>query len=368
VKSIRRQLLGWLSIGLLLAVVAAAAATYVRAKEEANEIFDYQLQQMASSLTGVPFVASAPPGSRAGAGGDTVVVQVWDRSGVQVYLSQPHGKLPQHARLGFNTVSADGDDWRVFSALTGDQVVQVAQPMRVRAELAASMALRTILPLLAVVPFLALLVWFTIARGLRPLDRVAGAVGRRSPTQLAPLDEHGLPQEVQPLVQALNGLLARLDRALDSQRAFIADAAHELRTPLAAVHLQAQLAERATTDADRDGALAELRAGLERATHLVEQLLTLAREEPGMATRPQAPVNLQSLATSVVRDLVPSRPRATSISGSPSPRPALRQSSSTATAPACARSSPTSSTMRCATRPGAAASTSRWTAPTAGPC
>jgi two-component system OmpR family sensor kinase len=280
----------------------AAVATYLRAKDEANDLFDYQLQQMASSLTGIPLLRGAPPGGAALAGPGDLVVQVWDREGVQVYLSQPQGSLPRRARLGFTTIAGDDGDWRVFSALARDQVVQVAQPMRVRAELAASMALRTIVPLLAVVPFLALLVWYAIGRGLRPLDRVADAVGRRTPLQL---DLHRLPREVVPLVDALNGLLGRLHHALDAQRAFIADAAHELRTPLTAVHLQAQLVERAATDAERRTALADLKTGLHRATHLVEQLLTLAREEPGMAHRSSAPVNLATLATSVIRDLLP---------------------------------------------------------------
>ena len=110
--------------------------------------------------------------------------------------------------------------------------MQVAQPMRARRELAASMALRTIVPLLAVLPALGLLIWFIIARGLEPLERVAAAVGRRSPTQLEPLAERGLPGEVQPLVRALNGLLERLGDALAVQRTFIADAAPQLRTPL----------------------------------------------------------------------------------------------------------------------------------------
>ena len=123
--------------------------------------------------------------------------------------------------------------------------------------------------------------------------------------RLRPLNEAGLPTEVAPLVHALNGLLDRLDRALDAQRAFIADAAHELRTPLTAVHLQAQLAERATTDAERSAALAELRAGLERATRLVEQLLTLAREEPGVSERPFAPVNVTEVAREVLAEYAP---------------------------------------------------------------
>jgi two-component system OmpR family sensor kinase len=303
--SIRRELLTWLTGGLVVVVIVAAIATYVRAKDEANELFDYQLQQMAASLTGMPLLPGAPPGSAGLAGADTLVVQVWDREGVQVYLSQPQQKLPQRAKLGFATVAGDDGDWRVFSTLARDQVIQVAQPMRARAELAASMALRTIIPLLAALPFLALLVWYTIGRGMRPLDRVTDAVGRRTPLQLDPLDDHRLPREVVPLVEALNGLLGRLRHALDAQRAFIADAAHELRTPLTAVHLQAQLVERAATEAERRAALADLKAGLHRATHLVEQLLTLAREEPGLNHRPRAPVNLATLAASVVRDLVP---------------------------------------------------------------
>jgi len=297
--SIRRELVAWLSVGLLAAIVVAAIATYLRAREEANDIFDYQLKQMASSLTGVP-IAGTLPGSAASA--DALVVQVWDRNGVEVYLSQPRQPLPRDANLGFSTVRADGVDWRVFSIPARGQIVQVAQPLRARRELAASMAFRTIVPLLAVVPFLGIFVWFGITRGLRPLDRVAVAVGERSPAALLPLPESGLPVEVAPLVNALNGLLERLDRALGAQRAFIADAAHELRTPLTALHLQVQIAERAADDSERASALVELRSGLERATHLVEQLLTLAREEPGVNERPFAPVNLTELARHVVAE------------------------------------------------------------------
>jgi two-component system OmpR family sensor kinase len=186
--------------------------------------------------------------------------------------------------------------------LAGERVLQVAQPMSVRRELAASMALRTIVPLLGVVPLVALLVWFGIARGLRPLREVANAVAARSPRTLDPVAEAGLPAEIRPLVRALNGLLGRLDRAQGAQRAFIADAAHELRTPLTAVDLQVQLAERAASESERKSALAALKLGLARATHLVEQLLALAREEPGVTDRPMAPTNLGELARSVVAE------------------------------------------------------------------
>jgi len=299
-RSIRRELVAWLALGLLAAVALGAVATYLRAREEANALFDYQLSQLASSITGMPLAAGAGPGSLPG--NDALIVEIWSRNGVEIYQSQPQRRLPQTAERGFRTVTNESGEWRVLTTLAGDQVVQVAQPMAARRELAASMALRTVLPLIAIVPFLAVLLWFGIARGLRPLDRLARAVGQRSPRTLESLPEAGLPREVQPLVQALNGLLARLAAAQGAQRAFIADAAHELRTPLTAVHLQAQLAERATTDTERRGALAELRSGLDRASHLVGQLLTLAREEPGVIDRPLAQVDLAALAREVVAD------------------------------------------------------------------
>jgi len=306
-RSIRKQLLVWLLAGLLLGVAVAAVGTYLRARQEANALFDHQLQEMVASLTDAPFAAAPTGASGNGAADDALVVQIWDRNGMQLYLSQPQRVLPQHAQLGFTNLRTESGEWRVFSALTGSQVVQVAQPMRARRELAASMALRTIVPLLAVLPALGLLIWFIIARGLEPLERVAAAVGRRSPTQLEPLAERGLPGEVQPLVRALNGLLERLGEALAVQRTFIADAAHELRTPLTAVHLQAQLAERAATEAERRKALADLKSGLERATRLSEQLLTLARTEPGVDAPawPEALVDLTALAREVIAELAP---------------------------------------------------------------
>jgi two-component system OmpR family sensor kinase len=303
--SIRRQLLIWLLGGLLAGVAVAAVGTYWRARDEANALFDHELQEMVASLIDAPF-AAAPAGPGSAAGADALVVQIWDRNGVQLYLSQPQRELPQHAQLGFTNLHTEAGDWRVFSALAGGQVVQVAQPMRARRELAASMALRTIVPLLAILPVLGLLIWFIIARGLQPLERVAAAVSRRSPTQLEPLAEHDLPREVQPLVQALNGLLLRLGQTLAAQRTFIADAAHELRTPLTAVHLQAQLAERAATDTERRKALADLKSGLERATRLSEQLLTLARAEPGVDGGEIAqPIDLAGLAREVIEELAP---------------------------------------------------------------
>jgi two-component system OmpR family sensor kinase len=144
------------------------------------------------------------------------------------------------------------------------------------------------------VPLLGVLIWYLVGRGLQPLDRLAREVGRRRPDSLDTLAVDSVPDEARPLVAALNRLLARLEQALAVQRAFVADAAHELRTPLAALQVQLQLAERAGDDEGRRTALAALRRGLERASRLVAQLLTLARQEPGAA--PAAPASRVALA------------------------------------------------------------------------
>ncbi len=304
-SSIRRQLLLWLLSGLALAVVAAGARMYTQTLAEANELFDYHLSQMAASLPNDSFGPLRPSNPNELEADDGLVVQIWDRNGVQLYFSRPASKLPQRAELGFSTVDTPHGRWRVYSSLEQNNVVQVAQPMSVRQNLAAGMALRALVPLLALLPVLGILIWITIGRGLQPLDRIAKALVRRTPDSLDALPEAGLPREIQPLTHALNDLLGRLARALESQKAFVADAAHELRTPLTAVQLQIQIAERANTAEERAAAFAQLKKGQARAAHLVQQLLTLARQEPGVAPQLHAPVDLAQLARQVVSEYTP---------------------------------------------------------------
>jgi two-component system OmpR family sensor kinase len=203
----------------------------------------------------------------------------------------------------------------VYGAIVGDNVVQLAQPLSVRNRLAANVALRTLWPLIVLLPFLGAAVWMIVGRGLAPLGRVTRAVEARRPEALDPLPDAGLPLEVQPLVRALNGLLARLSAALDTQKAFVADAAHELRTPLAAVQIQAQLVARAKDDAARREAVADLQDGVTRATRLTEQLLALARAEPDGASV-REPIDLHALLAECVAAHARSRSGAASTSAS----------------------------------------------------
>lgn len=280
-RSIRHQLLVWLLAIVVAGVGAAGWLIYRQALAEANELFDYQLQEIAAALPSEPF--SQVFSSRTN-GDEGIVIQIWNRNGGLMYFSHPRAPIAPRAEIGFSTEHTDRGDWRVYGAIVGDNVVQLAQPLSVRNRLAASVALRTVWPLILLLPFLGAAVWMIVGRGMRPLRRVTRAVESRRPEALDPLPDARLPLEVQPLVHALNGLLARLASALDTQKAFVADAAHELRTPLAAVQIQAQLVARAQDDETRREALGDLQSGVTRATRLAEQLLALARSEPDGAT------------------------------------------------------------------------------------
>lgn len=304
-RSIRHTMLLWLFAGLSLGMAVAACVLYLQAREEANQIFDYQMKQLAASLPSQPFAPVYPERGDRGDVERDIVIQMWDGTGLRIYHSHEMPSLPQRAELGFTNVYAGGGAWRVYSQQRGNTVVQVAQPLSARSEVAADMALKTVAPLLLLFPLLGLLIWVTVGRGLRPVKRVAAEVQARGARTLTPISDDDMPQEIQPLTHALNDLLGRLDHALDAQRAFVADAAHELRTPLTALKLQIQLAERATDETERKAAFAELKQGFERATHLVQQLLTMARQEPGASPMAREPVELGALARTVLSQLAP---------------------------------------------------------------
>ena len=293
--SIRFRLLVSLVALLVLAAAAMAAITYRSVLGETESLFDYQLQQMALSLRDQGEIASAQADTLGDAQLD-FVIQIWTVDGRSIYASRPHSSLPERALLGLATLNVEGQAWRTYSVATRDRVIQVAQPVEIRQRLAAHAAWRGVLPLVLITPIAAFAIWWLAAQNLAPLERLAREVRSRDARSLAPVPSGGLPDEVAPLASALNALLARLRDSFDTQRAFVADAAHELRSPLTALKLQLRLLQNAGDEAARSAAVAAIAAGIERATRLIEQLLTLARSEPGAAPTALEPVDLGELA------------------------------------------------------------------------
>ena len=267
-------------VALALAATLIGVVTYRNALADAQNMFDYQLRQMALSLRDLGEVAPGDAAALKDEGLD-FVIQIWTIDGRSVYSSRVHRTLPARTVLGLAEVDVQGERWRTFGVAERGRVIQVAQPVRIRENQATDAALRSVLPLAAAAPLLAAALWWLIALSLKPLAQVADQVRARDVSSLQPLPTTGLPDEVAPLVSALNALLARLSEALASQRAFVADAAHELRSPLTALKLQAQMLGRAADEPARAQANQALVAGVDRAARLVEQLLALARHEPG---------------------------------------------------------------------------------------
>ena len=297
--SIRLRLLLSLLAMLLIAAVVMGALTYRNVLAETEGLFDYQLRQMALSLRDQGEIAADQVGPLTDEQLD-FVIQIWTIDGRTIYASRAHASLPGRAVLGLADVTVSGAVWRTFSVATRDRVIQVAQPRQIRQRLAAGAAFRSVTPLLLLAPQIALAIRWLAAVTHAPLPRHAPQVRQRDDRSLEALPQAGLPDELTPLVSAINALLIRLGGSLEAQRAFVSDAAHELRSPLTALTLQVQLLERASDEATRRDALAELSQGIGRATRLVEQLLTLARSEPGA---PAVPMRSLDLAETVRQSL-----------------------------------------------------------------
>ncbi|HEX6318095.1 MAG TPA: ATP-binding protein [Burkholderiales bacterium] len=303
--SLRRRLLLALLGAVLACGLLASAATYYAARSEVQALLDEELRQVALSLRDHALLDLRPLGSPAGEHGRRVVVQIWDRHGFASYLSNATTPLPLTLTPGFSTLPHEGREWRMFTLRAGAQVIQAAQPTAERTQRAAAAALRVLVPVLGALPLLTVLVWLILDRGFAPLSRLASAVGARSAPALEPLPAERVPEEVAPLVGALNNLLARLREAFDVQRRFAADAAHELRTPLTALKLQIQLLERARGGDERATAIAGLKERAQRAERIVQQLLAMARLEPEAVEHAPQRVALDEVARAVVRELSP---------------------------------------------------------------
>lgn len=299
VNSIRSRLLVWQISALLLTGLLVSAITYHLAWDAFNRIRDYGLEQIAYSVVrhGVEYDNDEEVRNDRG----QFVSQIWAADGSLFYSSLDTIGPPRQSP-GLRTLVWDQTEWRVFSLNEGGLTIQVATTLASRSSKFADIVPWLLLPLAVLIVGLGLLIRAAVGRALAPLEQLRGEIGQRSVLHLHALDNKGMPEEVAPLVGTLNELLLRLDAALGSQRRFLADAAHELRTPLTAVKLQAQIARRSANDEERDAALGQLLEGVDRAAHLVDQLLGMARLEPEAGQTAFMPVRLDNLVKRAVAD------------------------------------------------------------------
>jgi two-component system OmpR family sensor kinase len=303
--SLRTRLLWFLLASISVTALVQAVTAYRTARAEADNIFDYHMQQMAMSLRpGLSASGLGEPGQAAPEEENfDFVVQVWTADGLRVFQSSTQAALPQRAVLGFADVQARGTTYRVFSMQSRSQTIQVAQDMAARRQMASTLALRAVAPIAVMAPLLMLAVWWIVSASLAPVSRVRRQVAERQADDLTEVNEAGLPAEIRPLVHELNLLFTRVRQAFEAQKSFVADAAHELRSPLAALKLQVQGLQRAGDDAAREVAAGRLAAGIDRATRLMEQLLVLARQQANAVTGPRPrPTSLAELARQALAD------------------------------------------------------------------
>jgi two-component system, OmpR family, sensor kinase len=310
-RSIERTLLAWILGALLLGSVLVALVTYLVTFKEMNEVFDADLKNVAEAVVSYHQAGHGPAHSvapelpqRTGELEDSEIVTLtWTRAGQRVYASDPRIKVPYIDVEGLSRPRVEGEDWIVYSSVRDDRVAQAAQRVASRRDMAGESAANVLPPMLVLAIVVGGLLVYALRRGLQPLDRAAKDIAARSATALEPINDVDVPREITPLVVSINGLIGRVGTAFAAQRRFLADAAHELRTPVTAQRIQLQLLRRSTDEASREEAMAELETGIDRSQRLIEQLLRMARSEFGGEVTRKEPVELGALVRAVVTEL-----------------------------------------------------------------
>lgn len=329
-RSIRRTLLFSLLGTLVVLMAVAGWFSYHAGMQEAGEMFDARLVQSTrvlvslvdeplsdlSEYPGEPIVLKGWHGQAHGVGEalafrdghayeNKLAFQVWDARGRLLLRSDSAPATPLAERVpGYADVVIDGAAWRAFTLRSPEgRWFQSAELSDIRDELASDIAEGTLLPLLLSLPLMALLIWSSVALATRSLRRLSEEIGERDPERLLPLDPARVPREVQGLVVAINGLLQRLDAALARERHFVADAAHELRTPISALKVHADNARLAGGNDEREAAQRLLADSIARVERLVAQLLSLSRAENIGGLRDRRRLHLDALVRTELEDI-----------------------------------------------------------------
>ncbi|MCC6207797.1 MAG: sensor histidine kinase N-terminal domain-containing protein [Gammaproteobacteria bacterium] len=322
--SLRNRLLFTLLPVTLALWAIVGVVIYAATQSEVDELIDAQLAQSARVLLSLMGHELAEEELRPGYTSEDDIAeqfsefshkyeqrlafQMWILAEDRIWLrtaTAPRSRMSERS-AGFEDRIIEGDPWRVY-VLTdpaGRLQVQVGESSARREELRNYIAWRVLIPILLTVPLLAILIWYGVGRAMMPLSKIADDVKNRRLDNLHPIPDIAVPVEAKPLIDALNALFQRLQQAFETERRFTSDAAHELRTPLAALKTQAQVALRATADDERRRALHQVITGVDRATHLAQQLLTLARIDPTLWVG-RDKVDLGQLASEVLAEIAP---------------------------------------------------------------
>lgn len=308
-QSLQRRLSVWLSTVILGIAIAAGVFSFISAFQEANELQDDQLRQTAAMLHRyqLPLAAASVPKGVPDADPESQIIVQALRDDNPASSVATTGALALSVSLpdGIQTVSVHSETWRLFVATpaVGPRVA-VGQRTAVRDEIARDSALRTLLPFVVLIPILLLLVGVLIRQMFKPITQLASEVNRRSEHDLTALSEAGVPAEIRPFVSEINQLLSRVGQSVALQRRFVADAAHELRSPLTALSLQAELLGAADMSPQAKQRLDILQRGLSRSRALLEQLLALARARESDGG-PVGDISFEHVFRQVLEDLIP---------------------------------------------------------------
>ena len=300
-NSIRARLLAWLCAALAAGFALVIAITYVLTRQQIGDLYDDELRQVAYAIhLREDWTEQRLRIARAGF---ALSVRAYDASGKMYFeTAQPSfpSDAPQTRDEGFLRAETSDGLWRVYTHVAPEGIVQVGQASAERDAMARSLSAKVVMPLLLLIPLLVALIGWVLTRALRPINRTSRMVSDRDANRLDALPTADVPRELRPLIGQVNGLLARLSQSLEGQRRFLADIAHELRSPVSVLAIQVQLGRRADDARQRSSAFEELEAGIERVRRLVQQLLDFARLDPSMPAETPVPLDLAGIARGVV--------------------------------------------------------------------
>ena len=306
--SLKSRLLWYIMVAIALTAVFQVYMAFQTTVHETDELFDYQMQQVAYSLR--PATQGAGIGSadtrmdNDNDEDDEFVIQIWAPGKAQPFQSNDTVAQLTRTPEGFSSTHLQGKLFRVFALTSGDHLIQVAQEAGLRDKIAGKQAFRTVAPILATLPLLLFLVWRGVSQAFAPIARITSQLASRRGNQLQSLSSEGLSREVAPFVEEVNSHYERVRHTLESQRQFLADAAHELRSPIAALNLQMEVLSRTLDNEQQEKAAQSLKTGINRAARVIEQMLTLENQQALLAgQRTRSAVDLSRVVDRTLQDV-----------------------------------------------------------------